>query len=335
MENLYKSTISMNINEALQFLKVTIEQNAIAIVRALKSNIFTVKLSSNKVEITNPTKIPKQFDVKVVNSIDNKKDLELQTRQLNETLNKKFTELNNLVKTLYPKSEIKINNLGDIPKPLNEVSIKNPVKTVSISNFFEIQKEIGKLQKAIEALKLDPKIIVPEIKIPEIVIPKSKVEVILDKRETLISDDPKKSVPVRLTDGKKFYQALEELAIRSSGGAAAFSDSTGIKQQALVDKDRHLQVDVVGMPNYELTVDTSQLATSAKQDNIVTAIENITIPETGLVLTSYDYMSLVLTNSTTKTYTYKTGGALGTTTNTVVVVYTDNTLNEILTVTKT
>ena len=55
----------------------------------------------------------------------------------------------------------------------------------------------------------------------------------------------------------------------------------------------------------------------------------------GLNLPVFDYMSRALTDSTTETYTFKSGGASGTTVATVVVVYTDSTLETISSVTKT
>lgn len=58
-------------------------------------------------------------------------------------------------------------------------------------------------------------------------------------------------------------------------------------------------------------------------------------PTGGMQLNNYDYVSLTLTNSTTETYTFKSGGSGGTTTNTIVIVYTDSTKSTISTVTKT
>ena len=54
-----------------------------------------------------------------------------------------------------------------------------------------------------------------------------------------------------------------------------------------------------------------------------------------LGLKSYDYVSMAISPSTTETYTFKSGGASGTVTNTVVIVYTDSTRADISTVTKT
>lgn len=59
------------------------------------------------------------------------------------------------------------------------------------------------------------------------------------------------------------------------------------------------------------------------------------ISVSGLSLLPFDYVIRELTNSTTETYTFKSGGASGAVTNTVIIVYTDDTLNTISTVTKT
>lgn len=57
-------------------------------------------------------------------------------------------------------------------------------------------------------------------------------------------------------------------------------------------------------------------------------------PSNPLNLKPYDYVSRGLV-SATETWTFKSGGSGGTTTDTVIVVYTDTTLANILTVTKT
>ena len=55
----------------------------------------------------------------------------------------------------------------------------------------------------------------------------------------------------------------------------------------------------------------------------------------SLIVKAYDYLSYTNTNATTDTYVYKTGGAAGTTTATVTIVYTDSTKAVISTVTRT
>ena len=61
---------------------------------------------------------------------------------------------------------------------------------------------------------------------------------------------------------------------------------------------------------------------------------NIVTPS-ALNLSPYDYVVMVESPAGTETYTFKSGGASGTTTNTVVIVYTDASKANISTVTKT
>lgn len=59
-------------------------------------------------------------------------------------------------------------------------------------------------------------------------------------------------------------------------------------------------------------------------------------PRLGLNLGNFDYVSMALSAAnTTETWTFKSGGAAGSTVSTVVIVYTDNTRAVISTVTKT
>lgn len=240
----------MNIKQVLQFIRTTLENNLVAAVRALQSHIYTVKLQSNKVEVTNPTKLPDTFKVREVSPINNRRDIEKQTTELVRALTDQVTKVNTELKKLAPKNEIKINNLKDIPKAPTTVKVANPQKTVSINNWYMIAKEIGKLQKAVEALKLDPKIIVPDIKVPDIYVPEIKQpeiknKIILDKLEKLKSTNPKEYVPVRLTDGEKFYRAIEELTQTISGGGGgryAFQTADGTRTYGLVNILRQLMV---------------------------------------------------------------------------------------------
>jgi hypothetical protein len=83
---------------------------------------------------------------------------------------------------------------------------------------------------------------------------------------------------------------------------------------------------------------------SFDEDYGVNAVENLVFdPNAGLLraypanalnLKPWDYVSRSL-DTATETWTFKSGGAGGTTTNTVVIVYTDGTLETISTVTKT
>lgn len=239
----------MNIKQILEFIKKTLENNALAVVRSLKAHIFTVRLLSNKVEVTNPFKLPSIVRVRETNPYTATKDIQKQTDEYKKALVEQIKKVNLELAKLKPYSEVTITNLKEI-KPLESIRIKNPQRTVSINNFYEIQKELGKIQKSIKELKLDPKIIVPdvivpEIKIPDIKQPEIKNNILLDQLEKLIGTNPKKYVPVRLTDGEKFYEALSELVETVSGGGGgkyAFQDTTGERTYGLVNTLRQLIV---------------------------------------------------------------------------------------------
>lgn len=92
----------------------------------------------------------------------------------------------------------------------------------------------------------------------------------------------------------------------------------------------------------------NMLNTSFDEDFGVNAVETLVYdpagsgsllrayPSNALNLKPFDYVSMALSvGDTTETYTFKTGGSGGTTTNTVVIVYTDSTRAVISTVTKT
>lgn len=76
----------------------------------------------------------------------------------------------------------------------------------------------------------------------------------------------------------------------------------------------------------------------ASSDDIYPVLVNtsgVLLSGAGLGLPSWDYAALVISPATTETYTFKSGGASGTTVATVVIVYTDSTRTDISTVTKT
>ncbi len=62
---------------------------------------------------------------------------------------------------------------------------------------------------------------------------------------------------------------------------------------------------------------------------------NNAVSPNPLNLKPYDYVTMTEAPAGTETYTFKTGGSGGTTTNTVVIVYTDATKATLSTVTKT
>lgn len=246
----------MNIKEVLEFLKRTIEANFLALSQSLRGHVFTTRLESDKVEVSNPFKLPDIVRVQETKPISYKKDIQDSSDKVIKSFENQIKLLQKTLLTLTPSKSVEVSNLSDIPKPHQTIRISNPQKSVSVSNFYELQTTIGKFQKAVEALKLDPKIVIPEIKVPDVYVPEIKIPTIkneidlskLEKILGILSKDPEKPLSVRLSDGKKFYKALEELNQTISGGGGksySFQDADGERTYGLVDEDQHVQVDVL------------------------------------------------------------------------------------------
>jgi len=101
----------------------------------------------------------------------------------------------------------------------------------------------------------------------------------------VLNDDPKRPISVRLSNGRKFYNAI--FSGLASSGIIPFVDSSGNRVSPLVDGDKHLQTDVL----------------------------NKLVPE------NYDYLDLTMTGSNLTGVVYKSGGAGGTTVATLALTY--------------
>jgi len=122
-------------------------------------------------------------------------------------------------------------------KPV-EISLKDLPKKLEVNN--DVKQALYKL---IEALKDIPK---------------------TTETKSIFSTDPKKYVPVRLSTGSKFYKAIEDLIV-SAASHYSFSQTDGKRQNALIDTDRHVQVDVLTMPSINIPTPVGG-ATSENQD---------------------------------------------------------------------
>lgn len=156
-----------------------------------------------------------------------------------------------------------------------------------------------------------PYIHIPEIKCPDINVPTPQVTVnndfelgeLLQALEPLklLSRNPNSPVAVRLSNGKKFIDAITK-------AAEDISESAG-----------KMGVVFAGNGGFT-TVDNTA-------NNPVPTV-------TGLSLPKFDYVSNSIVGDT-ETYTFKTGGSSGSVVATVTVVYTDSGRTDIETVTRT
>lgn len=255
-------------NETINFIIAQISTLSKVVVTAVRQNKYSVDVKN----------FPVKQEVKGTVIVGNQKNLEVETKRLNQSINKSLGEIKVALKPLIPREypkEIKVNNADQFPKTI----VKVP-ETVKINNLDEITKEVATLGKnlkvILEKLKLDPQINVAApnvtVKPTDVIVQEKDFDIetplklqtanlqraINKLTEDLMGDDPKKYISARLTDGDKFYKALEEFSV-SGGGRFAYKGSDGQGSAGLVNKYR--QVEISSDDKYRL-LETSKSGTT-------------------------------------------------------------------------
>lgn len=224
------------------FFKTTVENTAKAVVSALKKGLFSVEVKN----------LPKVTEISGKVNVLNLKEIEISYQKIREM----FDDLKkNLPTTVKVENFPEFPEFPNFPEPekfpdkiktevTNEITVKEFKQLVGLTA--NISKKLDSFPKKFPEFPTFPefpKIPAPIVKVEEKDFP---TEIEISNLETLISKNPKAYVPVRLTDGEDFYESMA----RSFGGAIIepYSDDEGIPQKALVDNKRHLQVDVLTMP---------------------------------------------------------------------------------------
>ncbi len=221
----------------------TIQNTAISAVKVLKSSLYRVTIKN----------FPKTQDIKGTVVVGNQRKLEKLVKELKETTfiltedlktNKYSVDIKNF------KSKIDIGNLSNLEKAnlsgnklLKDVQKELKVlqkltktldkKSIKINNPVDVKPlfvKLGELQKWLKKQDFSPKIKVqsPKIPAPIVNVPAPVVNVKKDKYDfskllksleaKLFERNPKKTISVRLSDGKDFYEAMQEMMAISSGG---------------------------------------------------------------------------------------------------------------------
>lgn len=184
--------------------------------------------------------------------------------EIKELVGKLVKLLNELDISVPKKFNVDVDNWPEQPKGTRDVKVvnfpeqKGFPKSVEVSNFPE-QKEfprkievenlhdIPEFPKKIDVNKpgwfkqLTKKELASAIGQALASLSKQEMTIDLDKYR-----DPGRALAVRLSDGRKFYQALAGVVeAMGRGQAFPFVDSNGKAKQALLDEDGHLQVDII------------------------------------------------------------------------------------------
>lgn len=222
-----------------------IQNTGVAAVRSLSKTITT---HTYKVKVDNPVK-----EVKVEGrvKVQNQKDVEREVKAVAQAVKA-------LEKALAPLKTVKVENFPKYPEfpkfPKFPEFPKIP-ETTTVSNLNIIVNAVGELEKAVGKLKLDPtiKVEAPIIPAPVVNIPKADPPVVnvekpdLSSIETLVEFfeglSAKKPLPTRLSDGSKFYKAVDRLAdVVTANNTSDFMDENGDPTRARVNSNSEMVV---------------------------------------------------------------------------------------------
>ena len=221
----------MTITQILNYINSSIKTSFLGLIKAIKehkydvNNFPIVQKIKGRVEVSN---FPKQQKV-LVDFPDIQKvsgSVTTDTKPYFEDLLKKL----DILKKIADKKEIAINNFPDIPK---EIKIKNFPKAKEVdfsilsSKLDSLIKVVGKLPKRF-----------PDF--PD--FPDFPKKIGVSNLEILKSKNAKNYVPVRLTDGNKFYNAIEDFVVQ-----ATRIDTTKLSTSAKQDETKVILSKLVGM----------------------------------------------------------------------------------------
>lgn len=214
----------------------------------MSKTTLNVKVSNpqTKVQVTGDVKVTNQKDVS-----DQVKNIALAIRELKKPL----AALKKVSVENFPKQQ-PFPKFPEFPK---SISVSNLPKETKISNMQEFVTAVNKIVNAIDKLDLKPNVNVeaPRVDIPAPIVnvPEQKAPIVNVEKPDLsdikaIVDFLKeisetKPLAVRLSDGKKFYKALEKMAEIYAGSTfSAFQSIGGRDGRAQLNARNEVRVTV-------------------------------------------------------------------------------------------
>lgn len=214
--------------------------------------------STFKVKVINPqTKVKVEGDVKVSN-----------LQGLLKAIGGIPLAINALKKAVVENKSVMITNLKDIkfPEFPKKIEVSNQPKEMKVSNMKEFITAVEKIAEFLAKVKYDPRIEVNptpvnvkapivNVEAPVVNVPQQPAPIVNVEKPDL-SDikkllkffeeiSAKKPMAVRLSDGAKYYKALEKMAEIYAGSTfSAFQDSTGGDARATVNGRNEVRVTI-------------------------------------------------------------------------------------------
>lgn len=243
---------------------------AVAHANALKSFFAKNTLS---VKVTNPTsKVKVEGEVKVSN-----------TQPLLKAIGGIPLAINALKNAVVANKSVTVSNLKEIKPPdfPKKIEVSNQPTEMKVSNMKEFIAAVEKIAEFLAKVKYDPRIEVkpadvklkapivnvaapivnvPEQKLPVVNVEKPDLSDIHKLVEFFDAINAKKPLAVRLSDGQKFYKALEKMAdIYAGSSFSAFQDESGSDARAMLNGRYELKtatVDAWGVNDHDQVSET-------------------------------------------------------------------------------
>lgn len=255
------------------------------------------RTSTQKVKVEN-TDLAKSGDVQGAVDAINKLNLTTFVATQNsyndmvEQMGELCSELTGLASRIEGNGQSLDKTLTNSIKKISEVTEK--LAKVNLTTNDDIKKALADVSKAIQAIDVRPEVKVdaPIVNVPENKLDLSPLVSLLqdiDKSVQNIPQPEEKEIHIDLnsvTDSlQKVEKAVSGLRFPIPNYVLPYRDSSSKATQALVDADGHVQVDVLTAP--AVSIDTTGLATTAKQDAQTALLTTIDADTSVLAVTDF------------------------------------------------
>lgn len=281
--------------EALQVLLSAMEEIREEVANSAVKNVSVENFDEVQASLRNElAKISKPI-ISAIKSLNLNKT---RLQEIQEKLEKKnaivFNDSDDIQIIRKPKTNMTIDNLSDILFP----------ESLKVTNFDDLKSYFDQMCEVMRTCMVvnvpAPQVTVnsPDVHVPKIEIPEIVIPEITVQAPEMDLD---------LSPLLEAIKSLKDVIRRTSA-------NTLTKMQAMSG------------PN-AVTVRKGQIRVNNTSNESIPVVSGLSLPK-------FDYVSNSISPATTETYTFKTGGASGTTVATVTIVYTDSTRVDISTVTK-
>ena len=221
----------------------SIKNSTVFVVKRIESGFLSLKNHIFDVRIKNGV-LPVKGSVTVKNQLDIRPEIQNASNEIKKAISE--------LKEFY----VIVKNQKEFPKSIEVSNFTNKVRLLNIGVIIDALNDLNKTIKSIE-VSPNVNVKVPKQEPPVINIPKNPKPIVNVETEKVdltpiydllkfwqsMSKDAKHAISVRLTNGKKFYEAVNKIGdIVAGTSGSQFVDSGGYTANAIVNKNNELQV---------------------------------------------------------------------------------------------